>query len=447
MVLVNILTSKIKASLNKLFGVTLFKAYTDPKLVEQIRTLREYGKRGINSETMQSYDPTSSDRNTIPDVKSITVNSKEQQIKQEDFIMAVEIYKQNIPPKEQIISQYNISTPIHTSFGVAYPSYDGTQAWIVNSQGVHLVTNLDLKPITVRSIINGSTTPDLKYSTSDEQNEDQTSGAISDNSTLFTSEEDFYIQKPTITTSDVINMFYNYNGTLSSFEADIKQYANSMNITDSDLSIQEGIQQLTVVQQSSSVNSDNKNVKQPTIGDYICYINVNWRVALMWMFFMNFSAEIDFMRIVLQFTIKPIEEVINQILISIASTSILGIKPFWFLKNWIVTWYEDIVYWFAVNEYAIMCSFMRFKSNMRIGTDIGGKKFLQNIFDRGRIPFTNIGTMSTEQRKALAFVQMGYNWQCSAVGQKYTVQKIRQIIGNVLDTTYTLYTETTQFQD
>ena len=180
--------------------------------------------------------------------------------------------------------------------------------------------------------------------------------------------------------------------------------------------------------------------------DYICYINVDWKKALFWMFLMNFSASVDLVRLLLQFSIKPIEEVLNYILNGLRNIAIFGWYPFSWLP--LLTWYEDIIYWFALNEYQIMCSFMRFKSSMRIGTEIGGKYFLEQVVKKGKLKFKNIGKMSTNQRKALAMLQMGYNWQCKVIGRKFTVAQIRQILGPVLDTQFTAYdTKTGEFID
>jgi len=46
------------------------------------------------------------------------------------------------------------------------------------------------------------------------------------------------------------------------------------------------------------VDTDIKT-KEPEMMDYICYINVDWKKALFWMFLMNFSASVDLVRLLL----------------------------------------------------------------------------------------------------------------------------------------------------
>jgi len=41
---------------------------------------------------------------------------------------------------------------------------------------------------------------------------------------------------------------------------------------------------------------------------------------------------------------------------------------------------------------------------MRIGTEIGGKYFLEQVVKKGKLKFKNIGKMNTNQRKALAML-------------------------------------------
>jgi len=51
-----------------------------------------------------------------------------------------------------------------------------------------------------------------------------------------------------------------------------------------------------------------------------------------------------------------------------------------------------------------MCTFMRFRANMRIGTDIGGKEFLVQVVKNGKLRFTNVGWMNRDQRRVLAML-------------------------------------------
>lgn len=378
--------------------------------------------------------------------------SKRAELTTEDLIMAVEVYKQNIPPKQQILSQFSIK-PIYTSLGPAYPSRDGTAAWIVNSSGVYLVTNLDLRPKTMKEIVRRRTEQtdwsDKTQKLIEQINEPQQRPDSSNYTEYFDvtefddsgtdvfddGESDMIIDKPTITTSDVIEAFYNYSGTLDDFMKELMQFVRNNNITDSYDSIQDAFNQLQIVVQPSTTGVNVGSQKQ--LMDYVCYIDVDWKTALMWMLLLNFNQDIDIMRLLLQFSIKPIEEAINWVFEVLRSISILGIRPFGWLP--IIQWYEDIIYWFALNEYQLMCTFMRFRANMRIGTDIGGKEFLVQVVKNGKLRFTNVGWMNRDQRRVLAMLQMGYNWQCSQIGTVFTVAQVRQIVGNILDTTFDMY--------
>lgn len=64
-------------------------------------------------------------------------------LKPKDVLYSYEVMKTKIPPKEQVLSGFEL-TPIPTQFGMAYPSEDGTQAWIVNRDGVWL--SVDFQP-------------------------------------------------------------------------------------------------------------------------------------------------------------------------------------------------------------------------------------------------------------------------------------------------------------
>jgi hypothetical protein len=111
--------------------------------------------------------------------------------------------------------------------------------------------------------------------------------------------------------------------------------------------------------------------------EFKCNLNVDWRTILFYKLLMDFESKLDITRIILGYTIKPIEILINWFFSNLRkigfSIKIGWVNFRWYPFEWIplVTWWEDIIYFLAVKEYESMCSLMRFNRNMALATNDG----------------------------------------------------------------------------
>jgi len=103
---------------------------------------------------------------------------------------------------------------------------------------------LDLSPKTTKTIIQPriktTITEGTTEGTTKETSEDDIDHFVEESTDIFDSEYELKVTKPTITTSDVINAYYNYEGSANEFISDFKDYVDTNNITDSDESIEDG---------------------------------------------------------------------------------------------------------------------------------------------------------------------------------------------------------------
>ena len=235
----------------------------------------------------------------------------ENKVKVKDIVAALEIYNNNIPPAEQVLSDFEL-TPVYTSIGVAYPSSDGTQAWIKNENGVHLVLNFNLHV-----------------------------------------SQDLYEHKPLdidLTTQDIIEGYMQFGPQV------LKNLPNTR-------SAQQGYKQIKVAEsklQKKLTDTDYKTAKEP------CKMNGSWRAMLFWLLVMNFNARLDIVRFLIRPFLQPIERVSNWIISKMRKIKIL----FWHPFTWIplVTWWEDLLLQLQKKEYDLMCSFLKFNPNLTLGT-------------------------------------------------------------------------------
>lgn len=356
------------------------KTLEDLQLEYDMNKLKEYQKAQIES----VKDKPITDANVDVNLKERLLQFREiigdddtdPYVKAKDVMYAIDVYKSQLPPREQVLSGFELK-PIPTQFGLAFPSTDGTQAWVKNKDGVWLATNLNLAE-----------------------------------------------EQPDVTTSDVINQYREYNGTFRQFKKDITRHAGNTK------SVKQGLKQIRVQEKSTGVKLANvKPVEAPSLD---CVFNVDWFQILFWKLLMNFEAKLDIIRIFGSWTILPFEQIMNWILGKIRnigfSFSFWGFKFSWYPFKWIplITVWEHIVWFFAVREYELMCSFFRIPKGLTLGTD-ATPYFLDQVMSGKKTVSSN--KLSITQRKMLAVVQLGYN----RYGRKYYSETdIKRTLGNIL---------------
>ena len=325
-------------------------------------------------------------------------------IKVKDVIQATEIYKSAKPPAEQILAGFS-PTPVYTQGGQQYLSKDGTQAFVQTKDGVMLVTDLALGNL-------------------QEETNQQPKSTIPD-------------MNPEITTQEVIDQYIEYDQPFDEFYPVMNDYVDKVLLTLKDPQIVEQTRQSVsdaykqIQIQESSANQQLSELPQVEMPQFNCSINVEWRIIMFWMLIMNFNQPIDLTQGILKFIIKPIEEILNNVLGTIRDVGFTldfwGLHFEWYPFKWIpvFTWWEDLLQYIQREEYKSMCSFIKFDQSKTLGTSIGGQHFIQNKLNT----LQGSGNLSATKVQMLQVLQLGYNEFGSGV---YSKDKIRKQLGNVI---------------
>lgn len=388
------------------------------------------------------------------------------EIQVQDIDTQALIYQQhNYIPPEAILSDFQL-TPIVTSAGLAYPSSDGTQAWIATPNGTQLyISNYpifnesymaqlespvvdecravqsieDTYNIEPPSIVisamkkcgyksiqefvhyvspafqNDSLNVDLLPECMKNYNERQLEQIanyieLSGNTTQSSQCPEVTMpQKPDVTTADVIAGFSQFDGTL-------EEYAEALeSMYPDNTAVQQGINQLYIAQ-----------VSEPQESEPPCVPTNDWRKILFMKLVYDQSSPFDLVRLILYPTIGLAELAYNKLVQQLRSIKILWWRPFGWIPYWTI--YEELLGKLQCRSYELMCTFAKFARDITMGLPIGQDEYISKV-NSGKEPNYSSAKLSSEQKRVLQLLQMGYNtYQSKYVSEDY----VKRVLGDVL---------------